>query len=99
MTVAAIKAWKKRLGTIPEGSGVFIRWAWSKRWPDPQLARGKSFPGVTLAALQFLHLQRHILFHGHESLDTPPTPNLEGEVWLLRNGYTQAEGVCNSDSD
>lgn len=25
------------------------------------------------------------------------TPTLEGEAWLLRNGYTQAEGVAHLD--
>lgn len=30
---------------------------------------------------------RHILFHGHEPLDTDTTPNLEGEYWLMHNGY------------
>jgi catechol 2,3-dioxygenase-like lactoylglutathione lyase family enzyme len=44
-----------------------------------------------------LHLQRKILFHGHEPLDTDSTPNLEGEDWLMHNGYTQAEGVANLD--
>ena len=38
--------------------------------------------------LKFLHEQRHILFHGHEPLDTDSTPTLEGEAWLLQNGYT-----------
>jgi kynurenine formamidase len=52
---------------------------------------------VTLDALRFLHLQRHILLHGHEPLDTDDTPNLEGEAWLLRNGYTQAEGIAHLD--
>ncbi len=52
---------------------------------------------MTLAALQFLHLQRHILFHGHEALDTDTTPTLEGESWLLHHGYAQAEGVANLD--
>ncbi len=37
------------------------------------------------------------MFHGHEPLDTDTTPDLEGEAWLLRNGYTQAEGVTNLD--
>ncbi len=54
-------------------------------------------PGVTLEALRFLHEQRKILFHGHEPLDTDTTPTLEGEAWLLHNGYTQAEGVANLD--
>ena len=59
------------------------------------LAADPVFPGVALAALKFLHLQRHILFHGHEPLDTDTTPTLEGESWLMHHGYTQAEGVAN----
>jgi kynurenine formamidase len=97
MTVDDIHAWELRYGKIPEGSVVFIRSDWSKEWPNPELATRKEFPGVTLAALKFLHLERKILFHGHEALDTDTTPTLEGEAWLLRNGYTQAEGVANLD--
>ena len=52
---------------------------------------------MSLDALKFLHLQRKILFHGHEPLDTDATPTLEGEAWLMHNGYTQAEGVTNLD--
>jgi kynurenine formamidase len=76
---------------------VFVRSDWSRRWPDPKLATLTKFPGVSLAALQFLHLQRHILFHGHEPLDTDSTPTLEGEAWLMHHGYAQAEGVANLD--
>ncbi|HTS04340.1 MAG TPA: cyclase family protein, partial [Candidatus Eisenbacteria bacterium] len=97
MTVDDIQAWEQRNGQIPEGSVVFIRSDWSKGWPNPDLATRKEFPGVTLPALKFLHLERKILFHGHEALDTDTTPTLEGEAWLLRNGYTQAEGVANLD--
>ena len=97
LTVADILAWEKRHGRIPEGSVVFVRSDWSKEWPNPELATREKFPGVKLEALQFLHLQRKILFHGHEPLDTDTTPTLEGEAWLLRNGYTQAEGVANLD--
>ena len=97
MTVGDIQEWEKRNGKIPEGSVVFIRSDWSKDWPNPDLPKKKVFPGVTLEALKFLHLQRHILFHGHEALDTDTTPTMEGEAWLLRNGYTQAEGVANLD--
>src|SRR5512144_2753750 len=42
-------------------------------------------------------MPRHILMHGHEPLDTDTTPTLEGEAWLMHNGYTQAEGVANLD--
>lgn len=97
MKVADILAWEKRHGRIPAGSVVFIRSDWSKDWPNPDLATRTPFPGITLDALKFLHLQRHILFHGHEALDTDTTPTLEGESWLMHHGYTQAEGVANLD--
>ena len=95
MTVADIHKWEKRYGRIPAGSVVMIRSDWSKRWPDPALATLTEFPGVKLAALKFLHHKRHILFHGHEPLDTDSTPTLEGEFWLMHHGYAQAEGVDN----
>ena len=97
LQVADIENWEAEHGRIPEGSVVFVRSDWSKRWPDPALARMKRFPGVSLAALKFLHEQRKILFHGHEPLDTDSTPTLEGEGWLMHQGYAQAEGVANLD--
>jgi kynurenine formamidase len=97
LAVTDIEAWERAHGVIPEGSVVFVRSDWSKAWPAPALSTKVPFPGVSLAALKFMHEQRHILFHGHEPLDTDTTPTLEGEAWLLRNGYTQAEGVANLD--
>ena len=97
LAVADILAWEAEHGRIPEGSVVFIRSDWSKAWPDPELAKRPVFPGVKLESLKFLHEKRHILFHGHEPLDTDNTPDLEGEAWLLHNGYTQAEGVAHLD--
>ena len=95
--IADIEAWETAHGTIPPGSVVFVRSDWSLRWPDPSLGTEKVFPGVGLDALKFLHEQRHILFHGHEPLDTDTTATLEGEAWLMHNGYAQAEGVANLD--
>jgi kynurenine formamidase len=97
LSVPDIIDWEKTHGQVPPGSVVFVRSDWSKKWPDPALATLTKFPGVSLAALKFLHLQRGILMHGHETLDTDSTPNLEGEGWLLRNGYTQGEGIANLD--
>ena len=97
LTVQDILHWEQKNGRIPEGSVVFIRSDWSKQWPDPALSTQTLFPGVKLDALQFLHEQRKILFHGHEPLDTDTTPTLEGEAWLMHHGYTQAEGVTNLD--
>jgi kynurenine formamidase len=92
-----IKEFESKNGTIPEGSVVFVRSGWSKEWPDPALAKKTPFPGVSLDALKFLHLERKILFHGHEPLDTDATSTLEGESWLMHNGFAQAEGVANLD--
>jgi kynurenine formamidase len=97
LQVSDVEAWEMRNGKIPAGSVVMVRSDWSKQWPDPALATREVFPGVSLEALKFLHEQRHILFHGHEPLDTDTTPTLEGEHWLMHNGYTQAEGVANLD--
>jgi kynurenine formamidase len=100
--VADITAWEREHGRIPAGSVVMVRSDWSKRWTDEpvaarELAASRDFPSVGLDALQYLHLERHILFHGHEPLDTDSTPTLEGEYWLMHNGYAQAEGVANLD--
>jgi kynurenine formamidase len=96
-TVEDIEAWEKKHGRIPEGSVVMIRSDWSKNWNDAERFNKKPFPGVSLDALKFLHLQREILFHGHEPLDTDTTPTLEGEAWLMHNHFAQAEGVANLD--
>jgi kynurenine formamidase len=100
LQVSDIKKFEKRHGRIPKGSVVMVRSDWSKKWTDDAaealaLAADPVFPGVGLDAIKFLHLKRHILFHGHEPLDTDTTPTLEGEAWLMHHGYTQAEGVDN----
>ena len=100
LQVSDIRRFEQQHGRIPQGSVVMVRSDWSKKWTnDPAQAKALAadpvFPGVGLAALKFLHHQRHILFHGHEPLDTDTTPTLEGEHWLMHHGYTQAEGVAN----
>jgi kynurenine formamidase len=97
LTAGDVRKWERDHGRIPRGSVVMVRSDWSKRWPDPELAKLTEFPGVSLAALKFLHHKRHILFHGHEPLDTDSTPTLVGEDWLMHHGYAQAEGVANLD--
>ena len=96
-SVEDIKAWEAKHGRIPEGSVVMVRSDWSKKWPDKKKCDEFPFPGVSLEALKFLHLQRNILFHGHEPLDTDTTATLVGEYWLMHHYYTQAEGVANLD--
>ena len=98
LQVADIEAWEAEHGRVPEGSVVMVRSDWSKRWGDVARFNQKPFPGVSLDALKLLHLDRKILFHGHEPLDTDTTPTLEGEAWLLHNNFTQAEGGYQSRS-
>jgi kynurenine formamidase len=100
LQVSDIAAFEKKNGRIPEGSVVMVRSDWSKKWTEnpkkaKALAADPIFPGVSLDALKLLHLKRHILFHGHEPLDTDTTPTLVGEHWLMHHGYGQAEGVNN----
>jgi len=94
-TRADCEAWEAKHGEIPEGSIVFFRSDWSKTWDN--LSAQSPIPSVSLDALKFLHLERRILFHGHEPLDTDSTDNLEGEAWLMHHNFAQAEGVANLD--
>jgi len=97
LQVSDVEAWEMEHGRIPEGAVVFVRSDWYKKWSEIARFNQKPFPGVSLDALKFLHLERKILFHGHEPLDTDTTPTLEGEYWLMHNNFAQAEGVANLD--
>ncbi|TBR44383.1 cyclase family protein [Marinomonas agarivorans] len=96
LTRQDVDDWEAKYGRIPKGSVVMIRTDWYKKWPNEDF-NGPVFPSVGLDALQYLHLDRDILFHGHEPLDTDTTPTLEGEAWLMHNNFAQAEGVANLD--
>ncbi len=97
VTPADVTAWERRHGRIPEGGVVMIRTGWSRYWHDPKRFAGSPHPGIGIPALQFLHFSRHILFHGHETLDTDDTPDFAAEAWLLRHNFAQAENVANLD--
>ncbi|MBV8497230.1 MAG: cyclase family protein, partial [Gammaproteobacteria bacterium] len=99
-TVADIQDWERRNGEIPAGSVVMVRSDWSRLWdsdPEAFMAADGEFPGVSLEAVKFLHLKRHILYHGHEAMDTDTTPTMISEDWLMANGFPQAECVANLD--
>lgn len=89
--------WEARHGRVPAGSVVMIRSDWSKFWGDPLRFGASPHPGIGIPALQLLHIGRHILFHGHETLDTDDTPGFVAEAWLLRHDFAQAESVANLD--
>ena len=89
--------WEQTHGRVPPGSAVFFRSDWGRKWAEYAAsgAMPDVFPGVSLAALKFLHNGRSILLHGHEPLDTDMTPSLEGEAWLMHHNFMQVEGVAN----
>ncbi|KAJ2285022.1 hypothetical protein IWW55_007379, partial [Coemansia sp. RSA 2706] len=91
-TVDDVLEWEAKHGRIPQRAVVFVRSDWSRAWPHVDT---DVFPQVSLETVQFLHLQRGILFHGHEPLDTDMTADFAAERWLLTHGYAQAEGVTN----
>ena len=98
LKVADIRRWESGTAASRPAASSSCARTGPRRWPRPAAAQSSTkFPGVSLDALKFLHLQRHILFHGHEPLDTDTTPTLEGEAWLMHHGYAQAEGVANLD--
>lgn len=89
--------WEAAHGRIPEGAVVFFRSDWMKHWWDYVKADAMpdTFPGVSLEALKFIHIERKVMLHGHEPLDTDMSASLEGEAWLMHNNFAQAEGVAN----
>lgn len=89
--------WETAHGRIPEGAVVFFRSDWSRHWAEYVKAgtTPDTFPGVSLEALKFIHLERSVMLHGHEPLDTDMSDSLEGEAWLMHNNFGQAEGLAN----
>ena len=80
-TVADVEAHEAAHGRIPAGSAVFFRTDWSRGWEGYD--GSETMPSVGLDALKLLHLERGVLVHGHEPLDTSTTPNMAEEAWLM----------------
>jgi kynurenine formamidase len=45
LSLAEVRAWEKKHGTIPGGAIVLLRTGWSKRWPDRKRYLGDDTPG------------------------------------------------------
>ena len=92
-TVADVEAHEAAHGRIPAGSAVFFRTDWSRGWEGYD--GSETMPSVGLDALKLLHLERGVLVHGHEPLDTSTTPNMAEEAWLMHANFLQIEGATN----
>jgi len=45
LSLEDVRAWERRLGTIPSGALVLLRTGWSARWPDKKRYFGSEVPG------------------------------------------------------
>jgi kynurenine formamidase len=108
LTLAEVKAWESRHGTIPKGAFVTMRTDWSKRWPDQAAmqnldAHGTAhYPGWTLEALKYLYEVRQITASGHETTDTDPglatsKEDYSLETYILGTDHYQIELLANLD--
>jgi len=98
LTVDDIQAWERIHGRVPAGSFAALRTDMYKDWDNnPRRFERYPFPAWSLAAIRFLYEERGIIANGHESMDTDPTPTLESESWLLKQGHWQIEVMANLD--
>lgn len=98
LTVADIQDWELRHGRVPPGCFTALRTGMDKDWnTNAQRFERYPFPAWSLAAIQFLYEQRHIIANGHESLDTDKTKSLDSEKWLLTHGHWQIEAMAHLD--
>lgn len=100
------KEWEDRNGRIPEGAFVALRTDWSNRWPDSEAlanrdSNGTSHtPGWSVAALEFLCIERNIGACGHETADTDPgiivtRDEFPAETFILKQNRFQIELLAN----
>jgi kynurenine formamidase len=74
MTVADIESWEKQHGKIPHGAVVEVYTGWAAKWDSMAAYRNADakgamhFPGVSLAAAQFLVEQRGVYGIGIDTL-------------------------------
>lgn len=80
VTVEDLEAWERRHGTLGPRHIVLIRTGWAARWPDAtrylnaDAAGVMHFPGVSLAASQWLDARR-VRGLGIDTLSTDPGPS------------------------
>jgi kynurenine formamidase len=108
VTLADVRSWEARHGTIPAGAFVALRTDWSKRWPDEAAmqnadARGVlHYPGWSKPVLQYLYETRKITASGHETTDTDPGLSVTKddyslESYVLGTNHFQIELLANLD--
>jgi kynurenine formamidase len=92
LSMAEVRAWEKKHGTIPGGAIVLLRTGWSKRWPDkkrylgddtPGDASNLHFPSYGADAAGFLVRERHVGALGVDTASIDHGPSRDFPVHRL----------------
>ncbi|HEX9286690.1 MAG TPA: cyclase family protein [Thermoanaerobaculia bacterium] len=92
LSLAEVRAWEKRHGTIPGGAIVLLRTGWSRLWPDrkrylgddtPGDASNLHFPSYGADAAGFLVRERHVGALGVDTASIDHGPSKDFPVHRL----------------
>ncbi len=109
VSIADVKDWEARHGSIPAHAFVAMRTDWSKRWRSGDAAMANKdakgishYPGWSMPVLKYLYERRHITASGHETTDTDPGlatshDDYSLEAWILKHDHYQIELLTNLD--
>ena len=105
VTVADVKAFEAKNGSIPEGSIVMIATGWDARWPDRQKymnerAGVKHFPGIHPEAAAYLARDRKVVGIGIDtpSVDYGPSAKFETHNLTMPLNVFHIENAANLTS-
>jgi kynurenine formamidase len=108
LSIADIREWETRHGSVPAGAFVAMRTDWSKRWKSSEQMQNRDergvahYPGWSLDSLQYLYDVRNITASGHETTDTDPgvavsKDTYDLESFILKHNRYQIELLTNLD--
>ena len=105
LTVADVKAFEAKNGTIPEGAIVMVATGWDARWPDRQKymnerAGVKHFPGIHPEAAAYLARDRKVVGIGIDtpSVDYGPSEKFETHNLTMALNVFHIENAANLTS-
>ena len=105
LTVADVKAFEAKNGTIPEGAIVMIATGWDARWPDQkkymnERAGVKHFPGIHPEAAAYLARDRKVVGIGIDtpSVDYGPSAKFETHNLTMPLNVFHIENAANLTS-
>jgi kynurenine formamidase len=108
LDAAALEAWERSHGRIPNGTIVLVRTGWSSRWPDKARYLGTTkagptgvaelhFPGIDSSAARWLSAERRVNAVGIDtpSIDYGQSKTFDTHRILLAQNIPAFENVTN----